>query len=113
MLKSHKNMHIAFPVGMVVTLGSQCLGNPPGSKGVVCENYTLGSHHGVSIIFANGLSDGFSETCIEMFDVVPSRFARHLQNYKFTSIEQLNRDFERGLFIPALTINAAKKKDKP
>lgn len=102
MYKSSKKMHTAFPVGMVVTFGKQCMGNPAGAKGVVYEVYTFGSHHGVSIVFENGLHDGFSEACIEMLDVVPSKFARHLQNYEFTSIEKLHRDFNNGLFKAAL-----------
>lgn len=102
MLRSHNKMHSAFPVGMVVTFGKPCMGNPKGAKGVVYEVYTLGSHHGVSIVFENGLHDGFSEACIEMLDVVPCHIARHLQNYQFRSVEKLHYDFNNGLFNAAL-----------
>ena len=47
-------------VGMVVTLKVPCLGNQAGVKGVVYETYDLGGRPGCSVIFRNGLHDGFS-----------------------------------------------------
>lgn len=102
MRNSSKTMHSAFPIGMVVTLGQSCLGNPAGSRGVVYEHYTFGAHHGVSIIFENASYDGFSERCIEVLDVTSAHLVRQLQNYAFNTVSQLQHDYERGLFDVAI-----------
>lgn len=106
MKDSPNTMHSAFPLGMVCTIGVPCLGNPAGSLGVVYEHYTLGGHHGVSIIFQNGNYDGFSERCLEMLDVVPARLSRSLCNYEFESVGKLSSDFQRGLFNHAFRAKA-------
>ncbi|WP_394222543.1 hypothetical protein [Alteromonas gracilis] len=106
MKDSSITMHTAFPVGMVCTIGRGCLGNPAGTLGVVYENYTIGGHHGVSILFPNGRYDGFSERCIEIMDVVPARLSRALCNYEFIHIGKLSSDFERGIFNHAFSVKA-------
>ena len=88
-------------VGMVVTLKVPCLGNQAGVKGVVYETYYLGSRPGCSVIFRNGLYDGFSpeeqEKFLEMVDV-----DRAVADYRFENVTQLCADYRQGFFDSAL-----------
>jgi len=83
-------------VGDVVELLVHCLGNEPGTNGVVVEEYELGGH-GVMVIFPNGEYDGFSED--EQLNFL--QFVRHderMESYVFTNVMQLSRDFQDKLF---------------
>lgn len=105
MKNSPKTMHSAYPVGMQCTVGKSCLNNPPGTIAVVYEHYTLGEHHGISLIFPNGNYDGFSEECASLFEVTPERFIAGLSDYNFENVMKLALDFDRGIFDSALGLN--------
>ncbi|MDC8832801.1 hypothetical protein [Alteromonas gilva] len=95
-------LHTAYPVGMLCTVAKACLGNPAGSVAVVYEAYQIGeSHHGASLIFPNGNYDGFSDQCMEIFEVNPVRFERSCAEYKFRNVCNLAIDFSKGLFNKA------------
>ena len=94
-----KKIYSAYSVGTIVTLGRECLGNAAGSKGVVYEHYSIGNETcGCSIIFPNGNYDGFSEKCLELFEVNPVGKSELLSDYIFENVSVLDRDFKRGLF---------------
>jgi len=86
---------MTHPVGTIIKLKLEMLGNPEGSLGVAYEECTLEDHKGTSFIFANGSYDGFSEEEQEMF-VEKVGFAD--MQYKFTNVIQLSRDFQDGRF---------------
>jgi len=85
---------MTHPVGTIVKLKLEMLGNPEGSLGVAYEEDTL-DHKGTSFIFANGNYDGFDEEEQKMF-VEKVGFAD--TQYKFTNVIQLSRDFQDGRF---------------
>lgn len=87
-------------VGDVVTLKVACLGNEPGTKGVVYEIYNLGYGDSASIIFENGEYDGFGpDEQDDIFDFVGH--CDGLQHYVFTNVFKLGMDFEEGIFTQA------------
>ncbi len=86
-------------VGTIVKLKIECLFNPKDTKGVCYEVYYRGKGigEGVSIIFENGKSDGFSPD--EQKEIlVPIGISEDLMNYKFENIGKVNEDFRTGLF---------------
>lgn len=88
-------------VGIVVKLKTPCLGNPVGTKGVVYETYTLGGRPGSSVIFKNGLYDGFSPDEQERFlETVDVNLA--VADYQFKGVMQVCEDFRKGVFDAAL-----------
>ncbi len=79
-------------VGDQVKLTKAMLGNDIGTLGYVYEEYGI---NGVSVVFENGSYDGFSEWEQDNF----LEFVRHIrqyQNYIFTSVMEVTRDYERG-----------------
>lgn len=101
-MKYNQTLHVRYPIGTVITIGTECVGNPVGAKGVVFEHYTIGGTPGLSVIFENGRYDGFGEFCVEAFGLRKVTTTRYLQNYEFISVLQLQDDFERGFFDAAL-----------
>jgi len=95
----------SMPVGTLVRLKRECLGNPIGVKGVVYEDY--GS--GVSVIFENGRYDGFSSISSEAFGNLSDiefilfidGFCPSIASYEFKNVGTLERDFRQGLFSEA------------
>jgi hypothetical protein len=91
-----------FEVGDVVTLKVACLGNPPGTRGVVYETYDLGDGPAASIIFENGEYDGFGpDELTDFLDFIDQ--CEEVAGYVFTNVIKLSLDFESGIFKPALT----------
>ena len=101
-MKNKQALHVRYPIGTVITIGAECVGNPVGAKGVVFEHYTIGDTPGLSVLFENGRYDGFGEFCVEAFGLHKVATTRYLQNYEFISVLQLQEDFERGFFDAAL-----------
>jgi len=101
-VKYNQTLHVRYPIGTVITVDTECVGNPVGAKGVVFEHYTIGDTPGLSVLFENGRYDGFGEFCVEAFGVHKVATTRYLQNYEFSSVLQLQDDFERGFFDAAL-----------
>ena len=87
-------------VGTIVKLQLACLGNEVGTRGVVYDEYNIGTK-GVSVIFENGEYDGFSEEEQRMF-LKEKGICEELSTYKFTNVMQLSRDFDNGIFDNAL-----------
>ncbi len=83
--------------GTVVKLKINCLGNNPGTIGVVFEEYDLGEPGGSQVIFENGEHCGFSPSEQEDF-FVKIGFDYDIADYRFTNVIQLSRDFENGRF---------------
>ena len=87
-------------IGDTVVLLREVLGNDAGTKGVVYEEYDLGDGPGASVIFENGNYDGFSVDD-------QKNFLHHVghynpcENYQFTNVMQLSRDFDAGFFNDA------------
>lgn len=90
-------------IGDVVTLKIGMLGNKPGTRGVVYEEYPdfddIGEK-GVSIIFENGNYDGFSfedqDLFLEKENVI--NISNEIKNYKFEHVMKLSKDFDNGLW---------------
>ncbi|OUX84031.1 MAG: hypothetical protein CBB95_17760 [Alteromonas sp. TMED35] len=101
-MRDKKALHVRYQIGTVITVDTECVGNPVGAKGVVFEHYTIGDRPGLSVLFENGRYDGFSEFCLEVIGVNTITTTRYLQNYEFVSVLQLQEDFERGFFDAAL-----------
>lgn len=73
-----------------------------GEHGVCYEIYTLDNRPGYSIQFKNGGYDGFSsEEVIAILNVTGSIY-EPIENYQFTNVIQLQRDYENGQFKAAL-----------
>ena len=90
---------MSYPIGTVVKLKLEMLGNPKGSFGVAYEEYNIG-HKGTSFIFRNGNYDGFSEDEQVLF-VDKIGFDLDIAQYKFANVIQLTRDFYDGRFVKA------------
>lgn len=84
---------MTYPVGTIVKLKLEMLGNPGGSLGVAFNDFTTGTQ----FIFANGNYDGFSIEEQEMF-VDRAGFDEKVAEYKFTNVIQLSNDFASGMF---------------
>ena len=89
-------------VGDMVILDEPLLGNTIYAKGVVYEEYDLGKGPGASIIFENGNYDGFSP---EEQDHMVQKVGHcaECENYVFTNVMHLSKDFDRGYFLPEFT----------
>lgn len=85
-------------VGTIVKLKRECLDNPKHTKGVCYEIYSRGNgEKGVSIIFENGKTDGFSAE--EQHEIlIPIGLSEGLMDYKFENIGRVNEDFRKGVF---------------
>lgn len=80
-------------VGDIVKLKVDCLGNSQGDIGVVINKY----QGGVQVIFANGEYDGFSdEEQKKMLE--RTGHDSYLENYQFTNVMQLTKDYNLGAF---------------
>lgn len=90
----------ALFVGDKVTLKVPMLGCNIGDVGVVYEEYDLGDGHGASVIFSNGLYDGFSPDEQEKFLKKIGR-CDDVKGYSFTNVIRLERDFREGVFNKA------------
>jgi hypothetical protein len=84
---------MTHPVGTIVKLKLEMLGNPKDSLGVAFNDYG----DGTQFIFANGNYDGFSIEEQEMF-VEHVGFDESVAKYKFTNVIQLSNDFASGMF---------------
>lgn len=91
-------------IGDVVKLKFECLGNEPGTLGVVYDVYEFEGHRetwrGVSVIFQNGEYDGFGEDEQEMF--LEYIYTHENFNYTFKNVMKLSQDFDKGVFEPVL-----------
>jgi hypothetical protein len=96
-------------IGTLKRLTQPCLGNPAGTVGVCYEVYIIDegtdlcTPPGASFIFPNGEYDGFSDRDAKMFFDDWEGFCPELQNYQFTNVMKLSRDFDAGLFKKAWT----------
>lgn len=86
-----------LPIGTVVRLKRELLGNPKGSLGVAYECYNIGKDKGTSFIFENGDYDGFSEDEQEMF-LEKIGVCRTEIDYNFKNVMQLSKDYKEGFF---------------
>ena len=85
-------------VGDVVELKVPCMGNMPGTKGVVYDTYQDFDNpflKGVCVIFKNGEYSGFSFD--EQMKMLTYLYTTPLF-YDFKNVMQLSRDFDSGLF---------------
>ncbi|MDN2483897.1 hypothetical protein [Vibrio agarivorans] len=99
---SDTEIHKKFPVGTLVTVGKPCLGNDEGNVAVVYENYTISEQYrGISLLFANGSYDGFSSTCMQIFNVERVGFCEQVSDYLFLNVGKLSEDFRLGRFKSA------------
>ena len=88
---------MSLPVGTIVKLKVNCLGNKPGTKGVCFYDYETGSQ----FIFENGEYDGFSDDDIKQFlDIID--FSYELESYNFMNVMQVSKDFRDGKFKSVL-----------
>lgn len=95
-------MHSAFPVGMVVATSKRVLGNLPGARAVVYEQYRISAqHYGVSLLFQNGAYDGFCEWSVDACEINPVRLDPVCAAYRFDNVSKLVEDFHRGVFSSA------------
>lgn len=84
----------SLPIGTIVELKIECLGNPIGTRGICYEVYRL-DKPGSSFIFENGNYCGFSiDEQDQFFRVIKEG---HL-DYSFTNVIQLSKDFNIGVF---------------
>ena len=88
-------------IGTIVKLKVGCLGNEPGTLGVVFYEYGDGSQ----AIFQNGNYDGFSETSIMPngeieadFFLEKVGFCDSLAGYQFKNVIMVEQDFRNGIF---------------
>jgi len=88
---------MSIPVGTIVKLKTNCLGNSPGTIGLCIEDYNAGSF----IIFKNGEYDGFSNDDIKHFlDIVDYSYEH--ESYIFYNVMSLSDDYRRGKFDSVL-----------
>jgi len=90
-----------YRIGDVVTLTLDCLGNSPGTRGVVFNRYPDFddmNKMGVQIIFENGEYDGFSYEDQQVFlkreDVQYIPFS--IREYKFENVTKMSLQFKNG-----------------
>jgi hypothetical protein len=84
---------MTYPVGTIVKLKLEMLGNPEGSLGVAFNDHG----EGTQFIFKNGNYDSFSIEEQEMF-VEHVGFDETISMYPFTNVIQLSNDFASGMF---------------
>lgn len=98
-----------YRVGTLVKLKVPCLGNAPGTVGVVYEVYARTwatrddeGAYGISVIFPNGRHDGFSDSEVRQFlTYVGESRDPGVRAYRFTNAVNLCRDFRAGRFTCA------------
>lgn len=93
-----------FEVGDIVRVEKSCLNNPAGSYAVCHEVYRIGEEPGWSFLFPNGLYDGFSESDIQLWNVVLRGHCSDVENYEFRSVLALETDFRNKQFEPAMKL---------
>jgi hypothetical protein len=69
-----------------------------GERGVVYEEYTIGNHEGVSIIFEKGGYDGFSERDVQLMIEPLEEFCPFGRSYQFRNVGQVSADHRAGRF---------------
>lgn len=91
-------------VGTIVKLKVHCLGNNPGTLGVVFYDYG----DGFQAIFENGEYDGFSTKRTinigiteDVYFLKEVGFEPLLADYKFKNVIQVSTDFRNGVFNSA------------
>lgn len=72
-----------------------------GMIGVCYELYQLGNHQGASFIFDTRFYDGFSQQEQEQM-LLEIGHCRELENYSFSNVIKLERDFFSGVFDDVL-----------
>ena len=90
-----------FPLGAKVYASRSCGVCQSGERGVVVEEYWLGSRAGRTILFERGGYDGFSPEDLELFVVAEGSIANDLAGYRFEGVHRLLNDLRRGLFQSA------------
>ncbi len=80
-------------VGDIYTLKVDCLGNPPGTKGVSFNDYIDGEQ----LIFPNGNFDGFGASEKDRFLEFDFHSEIH-EMYIFTNVMKVSEDFENGIW---------------
>jgi len=84
---------MSIPVGTIVKLKVNCLGNLPNTIGLCVEDYSTGSF----IIFSNGEYDGFSDEDIKRFlDIID--YSYEYETYAFYNVMMLSDDYRSGKF---------------
>jgi hypothetical protein len=91
---------MSVPVGTVVELKVNCLGNIPKTKGVCFNDYETGSQ----FIFENGEYDGFSDDEIKDFLNIID-FSYELESYEFYNVMVVSNDYRNGKFDSVLKHN--------
>jgi hypothetical protein len=98
-----------YPIGMQCTVNKPCMNNAPGSLAVVYEQYQIGKHQGVSLIFPNGEYCGFSIEDLTIWEVNPVMVIPGLSNYQFEYVGNLQKDYLKGAFANAFKPNKVTK----
>ena len=75
-----------------------------GELGVCYEVYELGGRPGYSFVFASGRYDGFSPQDVEACLELTGRVAASVEDYQFTNVMRLARDFRAGRFASAFRV---------
>ena len=91
-------------IGDIVILRVEILGNTPGTRGVVYDLYDdfdILDAKGVSIIFENGMYDGFSVDDQFLFldkEQTITPVSNKIRDYKFKHVIKVSHDFENGFW---------------
>ena len=89
---------MVLTVGDVVTVARSCMGNPAQARAIVVDVESFEGEPSWQLLFENGATDGFSPDDCELFGVAHIGTLRHLANYAFVSVMQLDRDWQAGTF---------------
>ena len=91
---------MTLDIGDVVTLTTPCLGNKPGTRGIVFNRYSAFDDDGwgVQIIFENGEYDGFSPEEQDSFLNFETSDVPDYRNYIFKNVMQVTKDFNTGFW---------------
>lgn len=104
---SREPLILPWAVGDRALVRRGCLTNPPASIALCVEVYTLAGSDapadGVTLIFANGQHDGFSQADLGVFHVQRGDRIGALRAYEFANVSALRRDFGAGTFARAFT----------
>ena len=92
-------------VGDVVRVKKESDSLTANMLGVVYERYRFGSCEAVSIIFENGVCDGWAEKEFGLF-LGKIMHSTELETYPFRNVRQLRSDFLRGVFTGAFSMAA-------
>lgn len=86
-----------YSIGTIIKLKVPFLNNPPGSIGIVYDQYSLCNNAllGSSIIFQNGMHGRFSDSD-QRYYLEHLGFSKKYSKYEFSHPSQLERDWQLG-----------------